>query len=60
MQRVRAAGKSDAIVQCNRCGSREVIEAKQGMLIKDGKPSGGTKVLICVNCLLRGERVVVA
>jgi len=59
MKRARAAGKAESILQC-RCGSREFIEARQGVLLKAGKPAGGTKVLICVNCLLRGERVVVA
>lgn len=58
-QRVRRMPKPAGMIQC-RCGSREVIEARQGVLLKEGKPSGGTKVMLCVNCLLRGERVVVA
>jgi hypothetical protein len=57
-QRVRAAPKPVAVLQC-RCGSREVIEARQGVLFQDGRATGGTKVILCVNCLLRGERVVV-
>ena len=57
-QRVKKMPKPASMLQC-RCGSREFIEARQGVLLKAGKPSGGTKVLICVNCLLRGERVVV-
>lgn len=59
-QRVKRMAKPPEMLQCNRCGSRELIEARQGVLLKNGKPSGGTKVLICVNCLLHGERVVVA
>ena len=50
--------KTGPIIQCHRCGGREVIETKIGMVSKDGKPTGGTKQLLCVGCLLRGERVV--
>ncbi|MBD1589780.1 hypothetical protein [Pseudomonas typographi] len=56
-KRVRAMPKPPAMIQCHRCGGREVIETKIGMLLKDGKPTGGTKTLLCVGCLLRGERV---
>lgn len=47
------------MLEC-RCGSREMIEAKTGVLLKNGRATGGTKVMLCVNCLLRGERVIVA
>ncbi|MGY2364452.1 hypothetical protein ACW9IO_18020 [Pseudomonas azotoformans] len=56
-KRVRAMPKPATMVQCHRCGGREVIETKIGVLMKNGKPSGGTKVLLCVGCLLNGERV---
>lgn len=49
--------KASAIVQCHRCGGREVIETKIGVILKDGKPSGGTKQLLCAACLMKGERV---
>ncbi len=58
-KRVRAMPKPEAMIQCHRCGGREVIETKTGMMLKDGKPTGGTKQLICVGCLLRGERVLI-
>jgi hypothetical protein len=58
-QRLRKT-KPATMLQCNRCAGREVIEAKSGVLFKDGKPSGGTKVLLCALCLLKGERVVLA
>ena len=58
-KRVRAMPKPATMVQCHRCGGREVIETKIGVLMKNGKPTGGTKTLICVVCLLKGERVVV-
>ena len=59
-QRVRAMPKPAALLQCNRCGGRELIETKTGVLLKAGKPSGGTKQMVCALCLSRGERVVIA
>ena len=56
-RRVRAMPKPATMVQCHRCGGREVIETKIGVLMKNGKPTGGTKALLCVCCLLKGERV---
>ena len=58
-KRVRAMAKPETMIQCHRCGGREVIETKTGMMLKDGKPTGGTKQLLCVGCLLRGERVAI-
>lgn len=46
------------MIQCHRCGSREVFETKIGMLFKNGKPQGGTKQLLCALCFMHGERVV--
>jgi hypothetical protein len=57
-QRVREAPKPASMLQC-RCGSRELIEARQGVLFKNGRATGGSRAWLCVNCLLRGERVVV-
>jgi len=57
-KRVRAMPKPATMVQCHRCGGREVIETKIGVLMKNGKPTGGTKQLLCVGCLLQGERVM--
>jgi len=57
-KRVRAMPKPATMVQCHRCGGREVIETKIGVLMKNGKPTGGTKALLCVCCLMKGERVV--
>ncbi|MBT2326113.1 hypothetical protein J7E62_27675 [Variovorax paradoxus] len=59
-QRVRAAPKPASMLQCNRCGGRELIETKTGVLYQDGKPKGGTKQLLCATCLMKGERVVIA
>jgi hypothetical protein len=57
-KRVRAMPKPAKMVQCHRCGGREVIETKIGVLMKNGRPAGGTKQLLCVGCLLQGERVM--
>jgi len=56
-KRVRAHDKPAFMVQCHRCGGREVIETKTGVMMKGGRPTGGTKTLLCVGCLLNGERV---
>lgn len=52
--RVRGAPKPAAMPQCARCGGREYIEAKIG----SGKTV--TKQKLCVLCLMKGERVVLA
>lgn len=57
-QRLKAS-KPDVVLQC-RCGGRDLIEVKSGMLFRNGKAMGGTKQYLCVHCLQRGERVVIA
>lgn len=57
-QRVNKLPKPAAMLQC-RCGGRDFIEVRSGVLMRDGKPSGGTKHLLCAYCLVKGERVVV-
>lgn len=57
-RRVRRHPKPAGMLSCHRCGGREVLQAKSGVLVKDGKPVGGTKVLLCALCLAKGERVV--
>lgn len=56
-KRVRA-DKPAAMLQCHRCGGREVIETKVGMIFKNGRASGGTKSILCATCHRKGERVV--
>jgi hypothetical protein len=58
-QRLRKTAPA-AILQCPRCAGREVIQTKTGVMLKYGKPSGGTRQMICALCLMRGERVVLA
>jgi len=52
-------GKPPAMLQC-RCGGREVIVSLTGVMLKDGKPFGGTRQLLCAACFTKGERVVLA
>ncbi|XEG73996.1 hypothetical protein QA447_07135 [Pseudomonas sp. abacavir_1] len=59
-ERLKSRPKPASMIQCHRCGCREVIETKIGVMMKNGKPSGGTKQLLCSNCFMRGERVVVS
>lgn len=47
------------LIECPRCAGHEVIETKVGVMMKSGKPTGGTKQLICATCAIKGERVVV-
>ena len=57
-QRIRA-NNPGALLQC-RCGCREAIEVKSGMVYKDGKAQGGTKQVLCAHCFMKGERRVLA
>lgn len=56
-KRVKAMPKPATMVQCQRCGGREFIETVTGALTRGGKRSGGTKTMVCVPCLLAGQRV---
>ncbi|WP_148716482.1 hypothetical protein [Chitinolyticbacter meiyuanensis] len=55
---VRAMPKPASMLQCHRCGGREIMETKIGALLKNGKVSGGTKQYLCASCFLKGERVL--
>ena len=48
------------LLNCHRCGSSSVIEVKTGMIVKNGKPQGGTKQYLCAFCLMKGQHVVLA
>jgi hypothetical protein len=58
-RRVKAMAKPAAMLQCPRCGGRETIETRTGVMLVDGKPRGGTKSLICAACHRGGQRVVI-
>lgn len=54
-QRIRRE-RPDGIVQCNRCGSRTVMNTVTGAFISKGRIQGGTKtdVNVCYHCHTRG------
>jgi len=56
--RAKKASKPADMIQCPRCGGREVMETVIGAMIQARKLKGGTRQIICVGCLLKGERVV--
>jgi len=57
----RARSRREAsLLTCRVCefdtgvASATTMEVKQGRMIREGKPQGGSKVIICVMCLSRG------
>lgn len=58
LDRVAAAAPAH-LAKCKRCGSMEFIETRIGVEMVKGQPKGGTKALICLHCMTRGERVVI-
>lgn len=58
-KRTKATPKPAAMAECRRCGGREFIETRTGVLLRAGRPSGGTKTMICVICFANGERVAI-
>jgi hypothetical protein len=58
--RVKAAPRPAELLQCPRCGGREVLGTVTGATIKAGRVSGGTKAWVCAGCHRKGERVVLA
>lgn len=63
-ERVRARRRADPkppeVLQCQRCGSRSMLEERTGgSRTKAGRLTGGVINIICMSCIMRGERVVV-
>lgn len=56
--RAKRASKPADMLQCPRCGGREVIETVLGAMVQARKLKGGTRQIVCVGCMLKGERVV--
>jgi hypothetical protein len=52
--------KPAEMLQCLRCGGREITETRIGAILKGGKVTGGTRAWVCTCCLLNGQRVVMA
>lgn len=34
------------------------MEVKQGRMVRDGKPEGGTRMIVCAHCLARGKTTI--
>jgi len=60
IDRIKKLRKPASMIQCPRCGSREVLPLTTGALLRDGKVTGGTTVHVCASCFMKGERVVLA
>lgn len=58
-RKIRARPKPPEMLQCPRCGSREIVQVKIGMYFKNGKAIGGTPQWLCATCQRNGERVVI-
>lgn len=60
VDRDKKAPKPSVVLQCPRCGGRDVMEVKNGVVLENGKLHGGIKLLVCACCLVKGERIVLA
>jgi len=51
-KRVRRMARPDGMLQCNRCGGRVVMTATAGVVIKNGRKTGGTVIEkdVCAIC----------
>jgi DNA-directed RNA polymerase subunit RPC12/RpoP len=58
-QRVRKMPRPDGLLQCNRCGSRTVLNTENGVVVKDGRRRNGTKIEtdVCADCWKQGIAV---
>lgn len=61
-RRYRARKKREAeILTCSTCeadtgvATALTLEMRQGRMIRDGKPTGGTKGVYCAHCMARGK-----
>lgn len=60
VDRIKAHPKPATMLQCPRCGGRDVLEVKNGVMLENGKLHGGVKMIVCACCYVKGERVVLA
>lgn len=58
--RARKRGEAEKLL-CHVCevdigvGTAATMDVKLGRWMRDGKPEGGTKAIVCVHCLARGK-----
>lgn len=60
VDRIKRMPRAQEMIQCHRCGGREVLVLLLGAVLKNGKVSGGTKQYVCGCCYMKGQRVVLA
>lgn len=58
LKRVKGYAKPTDMIQCHKCAGREVFETRIGVFSSGRSWKGGSKVLLCALCFMRGERVV--
>jgi hypothetical protein len=54
--RIKRMPRPDGLLQCNRCGSRTVLNTENGVTVKNGRRRAGTKIDkdVCADCYKRG------
>jgi DNA-directed RNA polymerase subunit RPC12/RpoP len=52
LERIKKMSRPDGMIQCNRCGSRTIMNTVNGAFIKNGRRVGGTKcdIDVCYDC----------
>jgi hypothetical protein len=55
-RRIRRFARPDGALMCNRCGSQTVMTATSGVIIKNGRKTGGTVIEkdVCAICYRKG------
>lgn len=55
-KRYRARKRGDAeLLTCPVCDAAITTEVKLGRMVRDGKPEGGTRAILCAMCLSKGK-----
>lgn len=57
IDKIKAPG---VVLECPRCAGRDTLEVTNGVMVKNRKVVGGTKMIVCAHCYVKGERVVLA
>lgn len=60
LSRVKRRPRIDGLLQCPRCGSRDVMTIRNGVIVKDGRRvTRGTVIEsgACAQCWMRGVTV---
>jgi hypothetical protein len=52
--RARKRGEA-GLLTCPECDAAVTVEVRLGRMVRDGKPEGGTRAIVCAVCLSRGK-----